>query len=585
MAARFRTALKQIRFWWIAVLALPGILFFASPGEASAPWLLFGAALLLSLVGWSAASRRGSGSLSAAFVSGLLLFLAGAGAVWVVNVGLRGAMIFPLFSCGAALYALFFLARYSAPGVRGVVNLLWLAPLLLLTGAAGGAALFGFFASLWSRTMLELPETPLLFFGAAVLLGGVGILRFCRPPFSPRRFAAIAGAAAAAGVLLWCCAALWGYLHLGMVRFPVEAAARPAPEIAANRDGYAAWSELYRKLLLHQEASPAFWERLFLIGRRGDDALEKELDSPLLAPLPEAFDALAGLDWRIPPDVALGGKDSDPLIRGLRDFAGLCAARAGRAARNGDWPLFFRELNRGIAVAEPFSRQHLLVAGLLADLARRQLVREAVELGPAGPEYVPEYRKLLEAVRRFDPLDSADEYELALLTADAAAQNRLPRFATLLGRRGFLESWSGTPAGQWLLLPYRLNRAAARLDAFAAVQRQLRALAALPMMPEELRSLEPANATGEMLKMFGTAVFRLRASKLFDETGLALKLFRSEYGRYPETLAELTPSPLPAAGPDPVTGKPFEYSRAEHGFLLSADRDDADSPLTFLTER
>ena len=47
-----------------------------------------------------------------------------------------------------------------------------------------------------------------------------------------------------------------------------------------------------------------------------------------------------------------------------------------------------------------------------------------------------------------------------------------------------------------------------------------------------------------------------------------LKLYRSEKGSYPETLAELVPEYLKAVPVDPVTGEAFYYRRTEKGFEL-----------------
>lgn len=586
MAVQFRSFLRALRLWWIAVLAVPGILYFTSPTEAAAGWWLLGAAAVLGGVGWSAAARRRDEAPGGAFAAGGVVLLAGLVAIWLVNVELRGAMALPLFGCGPAFYVLFFLARLSAPAARhGAWSIFWLAPLLFLTGAVGGAGLFGFCASFWSRATLMLPESPLAFFGLAVLLAGIGVLRWCRRPFSRRRLAVAGGVAAAAALAVWGGSALWGYLRLGIARFPLEALQGAAPPASPERDGYAVWRELYEQIRRHQELKPEFWQKLFVVGRRGDDVLEKELDSPLLVSLPGTLDRIGELEWRIPPEEAIRLEGSGALFQGPVEVAGFCAARAGRAARHSDWPLFFEELNRGIAAVQPFSRQHLLVAGVVADVARHQLVREAVELGPVGAEYAAEYRRLLTEVRRFDPMISTDEYETALVSASATVRDRVPLLGVLLSSPGVLESLSRTRAGQLLLLPYRLNLAAVRLEAFARVRGQLDTLAGMPAMPPELRDFEPGDAVGEQLRLIGTTVFRLRASRLFDEIGLSLKLYRCEHGSYPESPTALVPELLPAVGPDPMTGQPFEYVRTGQGFLLAADRNGANEGFAFLTEK
>ena len=152
---------------------------------------------------------------------------------------------------------------------------------------------------------------------------------------------------------------------------------------------------------------------------------------------------------------------------------------------------------------------------------------------------------------------SADEYETALVSASATVRDRVPLLGVLLSSPGVLESLSRTRAGQLLLLPYRLNLAAVRLEAFARVRGQLDTLAGMPAMP----------------------------SRLFDEIGLSLKLYRCEHGSYPESPTALVPELLPAVGPDPMTGQPFEYVRTGQGFLLAADRNGANEGFAFLTEK
>jgi hypothetical protein len=66
------------------------------------------------------------------------------------------------------------------------------------------------------------------------------------------------------------------------------------------------------------------------------------------------------------------------------------------------------------------------------------------------------------------------------------------------------------------------------------------------------------------------------ARKLVAQTALALRRYRLDHGRYPETLTALAPSYLPAPPIDPFTGRLPEYRRQGAGFLLrsAGDADD-----------
>lgn len=48
----------------------------------------------------------------------------------------------------------------------------------------------------------------------------------------------------------------------------------------------------------------------------------------------------------------------------------------------------------------------------------------------------------------------------------------------------------------------------------------------------------------------------------------ALRLYRSQHGRYPDTLQELAPKYLPSVLVDPFDGKPLRYRRLPQGFKV-----------------
>ena len=69
-----------------------------------------------------------------------------------------------------------------------------------------------------------------------------------------------------------------------------------------------------------------------------------------------------------------------------------------------------------------------------------------------------------------------------------------------------------------------------------------------------------------------SAVFQrvatFHALQRLGETAIALRLYRKERGRYPETLQELVPKYLPSVPIDPFDGKPLRYRREGAGFRL-----------------
>ncbi|MCX7969918.1 MAG: type II secretion system protein GspG [Armatimonadetes bacterium] len=49
---------------------------------------------------------------------------------------------------------------------------------------------------------------------------------------------------------------------------------------------------------------------------------------------------------------------------------------------------------------------------------------------------------------------------------------------------------------------------------------------------------------------------------------IALRLYRRERGRYPESLGELVSKYLPSVPVDPFTNKPIQYRRTQRGFVV-----------------
>jgi len=58
------------------------------------------------------------------------------------------------------------------------------------------------------------------------------------------------------------------------------------------------------------------------------------------------------------------------------------------------------------------------------------------------------------------------------------------------------------------------------------------------------------------------------ALQRLGQVTIALRLYRREHGRYPETLQELVPKYLPSLPVDPFDGKPLRYKRLAKGFKI-----------------
>jgi len=60
----------------------------------------------------------------------------------------------------------------------------------------------------------------------------------------------------------------------------------------------------------------------------------------------------------------------------------------------------------------------------------------------------------------------------------------------------------------------------------------------------------------------------LQTRQRLSETAIALRLYRQEHERYPESLSALVTRYLPSVTIDPFDGKALRYRREEKGFRL-----------------
>jgi len=71
-------------------------------------------------------------------------------------------------------------------------------------------------------------------------------------------------------------------------------------------------------------------------------------------------------------------------------------------------------------------------------------------------------------------------------------------------------------------------------------------------------------ALSRALARFSWHRARCRGARL----AFALKCYRSQHGKYPETLTSLVPGFLPVLPPDPFTGAPYAYQPEGEGFVI-----------------
>ncbi len=96
-----------------------------------------------------------------------------------------------------------------------------------------------------------------------------------------------------------------------------------------------------------------------------------------------------------------------------------------------------------------------------------------------------------------------------------------------------------------------------------------------PVMKLNLGGVElfwDENFAVELLIPYMSGIFdkaaRFHALQRLTQVAIALRLYRHENGRYPETLQELVPKYLPSVPVDPFDGKPLRYKRLKSGFKI-----------------
>ena len=238
-------------------------------------------------------------------------------------------------------------------------------------------------------------------------------------------------------------------------------------------------------------------------------------------------------------------QDNDGAIPTLNYIRAYVRIRAGRAA-------LYSETGRPEKILPEFRKAAELDFGQTAPktqldemvhIAIRYIwVSTLMNIGPDGPEYAPFYREML------DKLKSCKIY----IPDDAGFF--LPMLKAGLGF---------TPATYAGILsaPGRIALTANGV---------LHALSVRKMVPELAKTevLGAAPVKKSQVRYARDLALRSRSSLVLGTTGLALKLYRSEKGHYPQTLEELVPEYLEKLPPCPFTGEPLLYESDGKNFEL-----------------
>jgi len=162
-----------------------------------------------------------------------------------------------------------------------------------------------------------------------------------------------------------------------------------------------------------------------------------------------------------------------------------------------------------------------------------------VSLGPDGPQYAPYYRQALNHLKA-QKVCFPDDAGVYLAQLDCLKSENYPEFLALPGAVAF---------------------SAKRLAYFMSIR-------------PELQKLKEDGYHGEALPWDVLDIYKYlsinsEVSLLLGRTGVALKLYRSEEGKYPATLAELVPKYLDQLPVSPFPDAPLIYRLDGNDFTLS----------------
>ena len=196
------------------------------------------------------------------------------------------------------------------------------------------------------------------------------------------------------------------------------------------------------------------------------------------------------------------------------------------------------------------SAPKLALSGLVRIALDSMLAKNLVQLGPDGPQYAEEYRRYLDYFRNVDYTVS-DELEFLANYLQKAL--RWPKELDY--------PFHDRP------LPFFQ-----RIFVISLVSNLVRERAVAQPLIAELRAAAKIGETKQsdhFPENYLPGLKREKVARTLFPTLLALKLYRSLEGSYPETLEALVPGLLPALPIDPETGEVFPYTRTPDGFTLT----------------
>ena len=372
-----------------------------------------------------------------------------------------------------------------------------------------------------------------------------------------RRAATVWIAGVAAGAVAWSAAWIVGTFRFEAVKNRIL---REKEGTSAGTNG----AELYREASLLFDAWAGEHAELMQSLPTVDAEAARQLSAPELEPFFDAFDRAGKAEarWDRRKFIADGAAEE---FASLGRMSWFCRTRAAAWSAAGRPELVLPELLRPLPLIRQLRGQNIIAFDLAGSQMEEQLMRAAVEFGPAGPAYAADYRKLLHALED-DSLRPSGELELlTLLFAETKGAFQIP---------------GSTPLIRLLTVPASLNRTAPLLDRFAALQPELEQAARLAVLPAGYRrdASSPDPVRGYLASTL-LPYFLQREKRELCRIGIALKLYWSEQGAPPKTLEELTPSILSSIPVSPMSGEPFEYRREKPGFLLNAGASDSRAAL------
>ena len=177
------------------------------------------------------------------------------------------------------------------------------------------------------------------------------------------------------------------------------------------------------------------------------------------------------------------------------------------------------------------------------------LAENLVQLGPDGPQYAEEYRRYLDYFLNTD-YTIPDEVEC---------------------QAAYLQTALTWPKQLNYILRDQPVPFLKRIFAISVTSGRLRKYLDIQPRIAELRTagkIGDVESADRFTKQFMNNLQIEMRTRSWLSAMLALKLYRSLNGTYPETLEQLVPELLPAVPIDPETGAPFIYTRTPEGFEL-----------------